>query len=67
MLQDGYLMLLAMTSCNPTKKGAERQETMLGNQRMEMHRLIHGYHDTAMRRRGSMSCVFRATPSGNVV
>lgn len=25
------------------------QETMLGNQRMEMHRLIHGYHDTAMR------------------
>ena len=24
-------------------------ETMLGHQRMEMHRLIHGYHETAMR------------------
>eukprot|EP00434_Breviolum_minutum_P013844 symbB.v1.2.012207.t1/scaffold834.1/size159133/5 len=27
----------------------QSMETMLGNQRMEMHRLIHGYHDTAMR------------------
>lgn len=29
--------------------GFQSMETMLGNQRMEMHRLIHGYHDTAMR------------------
>lgn len=27
----------------------QAMETMLGHQRMEMHRLIHGYHETAMR------------------
>ncbi|CAK9001594.1 unnamed protein product [Durusdinium trenchii] len=27
----------------------QSMETMLGNQRMEMHRLIHGFHDMAMR------------------
>lgn len=24
-------------------------ETMLGNQRMEMHRMVHGFHEMAMR------------------